>query len=218
MIAPPERMTQKGSTRAAYGEHTTRVNKYIAECVQSGMTQEEIADSIGVVQSAVALRLRRMGIKTGQRSARPHKCRGNAGSAWKGDAVGYRSAHQRVELARGKPSRCEHCGTADSEMRYEWASLSRNYTDTTDYVRLCRPCHVKHDGYFKMTDADVLKLRKLRSEGVPVKRLASIFGISAPHASRVSRGLKRRHAARCEPISPEGLAFLMEETTEKEGE
>ncbi len=215
---PPEKMAQKGATRAAYGEHTARVNQYIAECVQSGMTQEEIAASIGVVQSAIALRLRRMGIKTGQRSPRPHKCRGSAGSAWKGDAVGYRSAHARVELARGKPNHCEHCGTTDIEMRYEWASLSRNYTDTADYVRLCRPCHVKHDGFCKMSDADVLKLRQMRSEGVPVKKLAILFGISAPHASRVSRGLKRRHAARREPISPEGLAFLLEETAEAKAE
>jgi hypothetical protein len=51
-----------------------------------------------------------------------------------------------VVLARGKPTECTECGkTGGSTRGYHWASLSRNYGDVFDYIRLCISCHRKMD-------------------------------------------------------------------------
>lgn len=65
---------------------------------------------------------------------------------WKGDNVGYASLHLRVEKIRGKPQKCEFCGTTDPNKTYEWASMTKNYLDINDYKRLCKSCHNKFDG------------------------------------------------------------------------
>jgi hypothetical protein len=57
----------------------------------------------------------------------------------------YNTGHVRVTRLRGRPSRCEHCGTTDPSKRYEWANLTGNYADPRDYRRLCVPCHRRYD-------------------------------------------------------------------------
>lgn len=71
--------------------------------------------------------------------------RGDNCSWWKGDAVSYKGAHQRVSRARGKPSLCEACGTTNAK-RFDWANVNGKYADIDDYVRLCRSCHASFDG------------------------------------------------------------------------
>jgi len=64
---------------------------------------------------------------------------------WKGDEVSYRNLHRWVERKRGKPQKCEHCGTSEKR-RYHWANKSRKYKrDLDDWFRLCIPCHKKYD-------------------------------------------------------------------------
>lgn len=74
---------------------------------------------------------------------------------WKGDRIGYRTAHRRVERAKGKPDRCESC-SAEGDRRFEWAlrheatviedDLGRRFSiDPEDYVRLCCSCHYAYD-------------------------------------------------------------------------
>lgn len=76
--------------------------------------------------------------KTGLPSGEQHH-------AWRGDAVGYTALHRWVVRHRGRPSRCEHCGTT-SARRYEWANVDHRYRRVLDdYLRLCTTCHRRYD-------------------------------------------------------------------------
>lgn len=68
---------------------------------------------------------------------------GSANSSWKGADAGYKALHLRVAARRGKPSRCERCGTTRG--RFEWANLTGKYDDVNDYERMCVSCHRKYD-------------------------------------------------------------------------
>ena len=68
---------------------------------------------------------------------------GEANHSWKGDAASYQALHLRVEAALGKPQRCSRC--AATEGRMEWANLTGEYQDVTDYARMCVSCHRKFD-------------------------------------------------------------------------
>lgn len=114
----------------------------LLELYASGMTQDEVARVLGVSQKVVWGRMRRLGIEA--RVAAKRNQAGVLNSSWKGGAALYAACHLRVQAARGKPSLCEHCGTTHG--RFQWASLTKNYTDVNDYVRLCRSCHAKMDG------------------------------------------------------------------------
>lgn len=64
---------------------------------------------------------------------------------WKGDRVGKSSLHIWVEKHRGKPRKCEHCGTVKAK-QYDWANVSQKYKrNLNDFIRLCRSCHAKYD-------------------------------------------------------------------------
>ena len=75
--------------------------------------------------------------------------------AWKGDEATYAAFHYRVQSARGSEKRCEACGTTDPNKSYDWANLTGNYADISDYRRLCRSCHWT-------LDAKVLNIKKMR--------------------------------------------------------
>jgi hypothetical protein len=78
-------------------------------------------------------------------------------SQWKGDEIGYRAAHSRLHVERGRPSRCELCGVSD-DRRYEWAlshdaehvragDRGRPFSPRPDdYIRVCCRCHGEYDG------------------------------------------------------------------------
>lgn len=64
---------------------------------------------------------------------------------WKGDRVGYYALHAWIQRKIGKPKKCSSCGSEDRK-RYEWANKSGQYKrDFSDWIRLCKPCHVKYD-------------------------------------------------------------------------
>lgn len=71
---------------------------------------------------------------------------GDRNGMWKGVAASYFAKHMRVNAIRGRPQRCEQCGTTDPTKTYEWASMTGNYDDVNDYRRMCRSCHRKYDG------------------------------------------------------------------------
>lgn len=74
-----------------------------------------------------------------------HKMRGVTGQRhhnFKGNSVGYKAFHLRVNIARGKAKICEDCGSA---LWVEWASVTKNYGDIYDYKSLCRVCHNIYD-------------------------------------------------------------------------
>lgn len=120
------------------------VRRLYCEC---GMSQLEIAAEIGVSQSLICIFMKRFGIKARVAAKRDQSREKN--STWKGAAVKYKPAHNRVYAARGKPKICERCGSTDPSKRYEWANKTGKYDDPEDYMRLCRSCHCKHDGLIK---------------------------------------------------------------------
>ena len=64
---------------------------------------------------------------------------------WKGDRVGYLALHQWIARKLGNPKKCEHCETTTAK-RYDWANVSGDYKrDLTDWIRLCRKCHIQYD-------------------------------------------------------------------------
>lgn len=87
--------------------------------------------------------------------------RGAETSQWKGDDITYRSAHCRLTRNRGKPTKCELCGT--TEGRLEWAlkhdpevvkvetPIGKKRTlfyspRPDDYFAACCSCHQAYDG------------------------------------------------------------------------
>lgn len=64
---------------------------------------------------------------------------------WKGEAAKYRTLHQWVERHKGKPRRCEFCGT-ESAVRFNWMNVDHQYRrDLNDWRRACVPCHRTYD-------------------------------------------------------------------------
>ena len=64
---------------------------------------------------------------------------------WKGEEVGYGALHIWLRDNKTKTGTCSRCG----EERYtEWANLvDYNSRDPDDYIELCKPCHMRHDGH-----------------------------------------------------------------------
>ena len=61
--------------------------------------------------------------------------------------LSYGVLHRRVEEILGKPRECENCDETNNELLYDWANISGEYKeDLGDWVRLCRPCHIRFDG------------------------------------------------------------------------
>jgi hypothetical protein len=130
--------------KAKSQEYSTPLPKQIVERLyNSGATQSEIGKFLGVSQKVVWGFMKRNGIKS--RVAAKRNQSGDKNSSWKGDDACYSAFHLRVQSARGKPACCEHCGTTVAE-NYDWANLTGNYQDVSDYIRLCRSCHWKMDG------------------------------------------------------------------------
>lgn len=81
--------------------------------------------------------------------------------------MNYKAAHAKVNRLRGRPNKCEHCGTTDPNKKYEWASLNKNYSDPNDYIRLCVTCHKKLDG---VSGVGLARYRKEKYESGKTKR------------------------------------------------
>ena len=66
---------------------------------------------------------------------------------WKGDNVGYVNLHTWVYRHKGRPNKCEMCGTTEKR-KYHWANKSKRYKrELDDWIRLCVPCHKKKDAH-----------------------------------------------------------------------
>jgi hypothetical protein len=109
---------------------------------EAGHTQDEIAKQLDVSQYKVWYFMRAHGLKTRPQIKRDQT--GDRNHVWTGDKASYLAAHKRVYRTRGKPRLCEHCGANDERM-YHWANVTGRYTDVSDYVRVCVPCHRAFD-------------------------------------------------------------------------
>lgn len=112
----------------------------------SGMTQKELAGYYNCSQKHISVVMKKLGIKS--RVPKNTKQNGVDNPNWKGDKAGYAALHIRIERLKGKPKKCEECGSTKAS-RYEWANLTGKYNDPDDYKRLCRSCHAKHDNIIK---------------------------------------------------------------------
>jgi DNA invertase Pin-like site-specific DNA recombinase len=140
----------------------------VRELYAAGHTQKEVARAIGVTQKVV------------WRVMQHH-------AVWKGDQAGYQAMHVRVETARGKPQRCERCGsTGDPERVYDWANLTGRYGDVDDYERMCRHCHRQYDDarrggvVGKRYDVTPEVVRDLWSQGLSINEIARRLNTSWP--------------------------------------
>jgi hypothetical protein len=102
---------------------------------------------------------------------------------WRGDSAGRAALHQRVQKFRGKASEhpCEHCKTHQAR---EWATIhGRAGTAISDYIPLCKKCHVAYDRetrWRKLTAEQVVEIRTRRAAGAMVKDLAAEYGVAGP--------------------------------------
>jgi len=101
----------------------------------------------------------------------------------------YNSQHRKIERARGKPQHCEHCGSSDPGLRYDWAfNNTGDRNDVQAYLRLCHLCHSKFDAHLmprgaqhwnaQLNEALVLEIRRLHAEErISYRKLGQRFGI-----------------------------------------
>lgn len=106
------------------------------------LSQSEIATNYNTTQKVVFSWFKKLGIKS--RVAKKRNQEGSKNSSWKGDKATYAALHYRVVSAKGRPKKCEECGTQDESKTYDWACVG-DYKNTNDYKRMCRSCHWKHD-------------------------------------------------------------------------
>jgi hypothetical protein len=71
---------------------------------------------------------------------------------WKGKNASYASIHHWVRRHKGRPNKCELCGTMDKK-HYDWMNVDHQYKrDLNDYVRVCRRCHRLYDYKNKLSN------------------------------------------------------------------
>lgn len=73
------------------------------------------------------------------------KNKGNKHGMWKGDNAKYCAIHEFISKWKGKPKKCEMCGTTKAK-KYEWANIDHKYSRVLeDYIRMCTKCHLNFD-------------------------------------------------------------------------
>jgi len=125
-----------------YTKTPAPAKKELTKLYRSGMTQSQLGKHYGVSQKVVWRWMKESNIK--QRVPCNRDQQGEKNKYWKGDKATYKALHIRVQKLRGKPRKCEECGTTKAK-RYEWASKTKNYKDPSDYIRLCKKCHLEMD-------------------------------------------------------------------------
>ncbi len=110
---------------------------------ESGMTQKEVAEEMGLTQKIVWRCLRDAGVQC--RADAPRNQKSEMNNNWKGNDVGYKAFHYRMRALKGSPKHCEVCGTEEPTRTYDWVNLTGKFDDPNDYKRMCRSCHWKHD-------------------------------------------------------------------------
>jgi hypothetical protein len=115
----------------------------VIQLYESGMTQVEVAEEIGTTQKVIFERLKAVGYKCRVAIKRNQSREKN--SSWKSNSASYKAFHYRMYSLKGSPKKCEICGTDDKKKHYDWANISGKFEDPSDYKRMCRSCHWKHD-------------------------------------------------------------------------
>ena len=123
-----------------------------------GMSQAEIAKDFGTTQKVVWRAMGKFAIPR-RVAAKRNQSREN-NSSWKGKDATYKAMHMRMYSLFGRPMKCSVCGTTDATRSYDWANMSGHFDEPSDYKRMCRSCHWKHD-------KKILNIKHMRKEGCP---------------------------------------------------
>lgn len=119
---------------------------------------------------------------------------------WKGDAVQYTQLHAWVKRQIEKPKLCK-CGQRPA---IDLACVTGIYSrDLKNWEYLCRRCHMMSDGRMsnlfrqwsdsgtaKLTEGQVLSIRRMHKSGMSCAMLARIYSLSASHVSHIVKGRK----------------------------
>jgi hypothetical protein len=110
-------------------QHRKALSKeLITSLLDTGMNLAFIARQVGVGRNTLKdfMRVNLIPIKTG-------------GKKKPDSEISYAGHIARVSRFRGKPNRCDRCGT-DTAKKYEWVSVDRNYSEYNAYIRMCASC------------------------------------------------------------------------------
>ena len=110
---------------------------------ESGATQEEVATNLGVTRKVVYNAMRRLGIKARAKIKRDQW--GDRNTSWHGAGATITCKHRRLYRMFGQPKKCDLCGASDESKTYDWANLTGDYDNPSDFKRMCRSCHRKYD-------------------------------------------------------------------------
>lgn len=120
---------------------------------------------------------------------------------YKGDQAGYVSLHGWVKRHKVDPKKCEHCGA--TEIKLQWSNKSHLYKrDLDDWIRLCIPCHKKHDldenGNKRIDTAKFGISGKDRKNGkLTNQQIIEIFNSNLPQPELAARyGVKKNYISR----------------------
>ena len=106
----------------------------------------------------------------------------------------YGAIHYRFNRDNPKKERCSNCGSVE---KTEWANLDGKYDESRpdSWKELCRSCHVNFDDLgakrgsahhkSKLTEEDVLNIRRLHDDGTPNKELADQYSVSSTTISNI---------------------------------
>ena len=118
---------------------------------------------------------------------------------WKGNRVSQQTFHQRVYTVYGAPKECSMCGTIDKEKIYDWANTNGDYTNRSNFRRMCRSCHHRYDfqrGQYptKLTADIVRHMRQEYTQGhITQFQLAKRYGVDQSAISNAIRGRNWSH-------------------------
>jgi len=117
------------------------IDFYIAKKLyEDGASQSEVAKILNTTQKVIFRVFKENNYKC--RIAKKRNQTKENNDYWKGNSAGYSAFHRRIEAMKGKPKKCEVCGTDDESKTYDWANLTGEYNDPSDYKRMC---HSKYD-------------------------------------------------------------------------
>jgi len=120
----------------------------------SGMTISEIAKYYKIGRKIIQNDIKFFNVKARKTAIRDQF--GAKNKNWKGDNAGYAALHRR--LYHSQPKCCEICGTTNEKKRYEWANISGKFNDPSDYKRMCKSCHSRHDKIIR----NIINMKKRR--------------------------------------------------------
>lgn len=130
---------------------------------------------------------------------------GNRNGNWRGDATGYAGVHFRLRDGLGKAtgSQCaDKCGRTATQWSYSGGApdemvdpLSGPYSpDLNYYAPRCGQCHRQRDsargvdhGNAKLTETEVLAIRKAAASGATQRAIAQQYGLAQSNVSLIVR-------------------------------